>query len=345
MLPGILMDRIPEGAIWVRFPRFIGDSVMIHQAIAPLHALGPDLVAWGPAHVMELFRGAPGYAATVSDPPVKPNAFAMGALLRKHRARGVICLARSQRATTAALLARIPIRVGWREGMGGLICSRSIRFKSLAGHQQERYGQLLRAAFPGLPEASSAPFRPRPEAQVEADALLAKVPLPFVVFSLGAMSANKRLSSAVWIELGRKLLDQGRAVVLLGSTQDDLACAQSIRTVIGEVHDLAGKTSLAVAAGVIRRASTLFGNDSALSHLAAACATPTVAAFGPTDEKLSAPQGAWVRVVRRENLACARCMSCRCHVPGLPCMEGIRSEDLLAAMPEAAGEGLLGLVS
>lgn len=339
------MDRIPENALWVRFPRFIGDSVMIHQALAPLRTLGRELVAWGPAPVMELLRGTAGYAAAVADPPAKPNAFAMAGLLKAHRAQGVVCLARSQRATTAALLARLPLRVGWSEGMGGLICSRSLRFKSLAGHQQARYGELLRAAFPDLPETPPLPFRPRPDAQAAADALLAQVSFPFAAFSLGAMSANKRLGAATWIALGRMLLDQGHSIVLLGSTREDLACARTLRAELGQVHDLAGRTSLAVAAGVIRRASTLFGNDSALSHLAAACATPTVAAFGPTDERLSAPLGEQVEVVRHDGLACARCMSCRCRVAGHPCMEGIRAEDLLAAMPEAAEHGLAERVS
>ena len=28
---------VPEGALWVRLPRFIGDAVMITQAVAPGH--------------------------------------------------------------------------------------------------------------------------------------------------------------------------------------------------------------------------------------------------------------------------------------------------------------------
>ena len=246
------MDRIPENAIWVRFPRFIGDGIMIHRAVEPLRSMNTTLVAWGPAHVMELFQGHPGFATTVADPPGKQSAWEMARLLKAHRPRGVLSLLRSQRAILAALLARVPLRVGWRDGMGWLICTHSLAFKAIPGHQQERYARLLQRAFPELPVASFVPFQPRRSAQVEADALLAEVQRPFVVFSLGALSSSKQLGKQVWGALGERILAQGWSIVLLGATTDDQACAQEITARLSPVHDLVGKTSLAVAAGVIR---------------------------------------------------------------------------------------------
>lgn len=43
------------------------------------------------------------------------------------------------------------------------------------------------------------------------------------------------------------------------------------------------------------------GNDSGISHLAAAVGTPVVAIFGPTDPAVWAPRGREVRVVRADN--------------------------------------------
>ena len=44
------------------------------------------------------------------------------------------------------------------------------------------------------------------------------------------------------------------------------------------------------------------GNDSGITHLAAAVGTPVVAIFGPTDPEVWAPRGECVRVIRGDNL-------------------------------------------
>ncbi len=44
-------------------------------------------------------------------------------------------------------------------------------------------------------------------------------------------------------------------------------------------------------------ASVYIGNDSGITHLAAAAGAPVVALFGPTDPAVWAPRGPWVRVV------------------------------------------------
>jgi heptosyltransferase-3 len=50
-------------------------------------------------------------------------------------------------------------------------------------------------------------------------------------------------------------------------------------------------------------ARLFIGNDSGISHLAAAAGTPVVAIFGPTDPAVWAPRGARVEVVRHEPLS------------------------------------------
>ena len=53
-------------------------------------------------------------------------------------------------------------------------------------------------------------------------------------------------------------------------------------------------------AAVLARASVYLGNDSGVSHLAAAAGAPTVAVFGPTDPVRWAPRGPAVRTVRSD---------------------------------------------
>jgi ADP-heptose:LPS heptosyltransferase len=55
---------------------------------------------------------------------------------------------------------------------------------------------------------------------------------------------------------------------------------------------------LPLLAGLLSDAAAYVGNDSGVTHLAAACGAPTVAVFGPTDPGVWAPRGPHVRVVR-----------------------------------------------
>ncbi|HNT87980.1 MAG TPA: glycosyltransferase family 9 protein, partial [Candidatus Hydrogenedentes bacterium] len=50
-------------------------------------------------------------------------------------------------------------------------------------------------------------------------------------------------------------------------------------------------------AGILAGARLYIGNDSGITHLAAAVGCPTVAVFGPTDPTVWAPRGARVHVV------------------------------------------------
>ncbi|HJR76719.1 MAG TPA: glycosyltransferase family 9 protein [Nitrospiraceae bacterium] len=65
------------------------------------------------------------------------------------------------------------------------------------------------------------------------------------------------------------------------------------------------ETDLSTLAAVIRNAVLYIGHDSGITHLAAALAVPTVACFGPTDERRWGPRGRFVRVVTGIPCECA----------------------------------------
>ena len=79
-----------------------------------------------------------------------------------------------------------------------------------------------------------------------------------------------------------------------------------VRWVAGPEQHLDSATlfeDLADLAGFLAAARIYVGNDSGITHLAAATGTPTVAIFGPTDPRVWAPRGAHVRVVKPPNRA------------------------------------------
>jgi ADP-heptose:LPS heptosyltransferase len=59
---------------------------------------------------------------------------------------------------------------------------------------------------------------------------------------------------------------------------------------------------LAVVAGLAAECGLYIGNDSGITHLAAAVGVPVIALFGPTDPALWAPLGADVRVIAAETI-------------------------------------------
>ena len=322
---------IPKGAHWVRMPRFIGDAVMIHQALAPLRKLGLPLVAWGPGNVMELFEGSGAFEACVSDQG-PPNAWEMAKRLRASRAQGVINLPRSSRALVAAFLARTPTRVGWSEGGGWILATTSLRFKGLDGHQTHRYNGLLTKAFPTLPKEGLDLFRPRREAFDQAHALRKdlEVLAPYVVLALGAKYWNKRLGTPVMVRLLDALEREGiPALVLGGPQEEDLAQGREVLKLRPQAKVACGRTSLSASAALVADALAVVGNDSSLSHLAAASGTCTLVAFGPTLPGVTAPQGPQVRIFQKAGLECLGCMRFDCRIQTHACMQEIETEPML----------------
>jgi len=102
-------------------------------------------------------------------------------------------------------------------------------------------------------------------------------------------------------------------------------------------HNLCGRTSLVQAAAWLRGARAALGNDSGLSHLAAACSTPTLALYGATDPGGSTPWGPKTAGIRLDGIPCAPCFKPVCAVEGHPCLAGIT--------PERAWRTLMDLVS
>ena len=81
---------------------------------------------------------------------------------------------------------------------------------------------------------------------------------------------------------------------------DDVRTVEELKRSLtkGRVIDLTGQVDLLTAYACLSHARLYIGNDSGLMHLAAAAGTPTLALFGPSDERLYGPWGAHVRALR-----------------------------------------------
>jgi heptosyltransferase-3 len=115
--------------------------------------------------------------------------------------------------------------------------------------------------------------------------------LPYAVLHLAPRFRYKRWHESGWRAAMQWLHDQGLQVVLTGGTDaQERAYVDALVQATGlPVVDLCGRLRFAETADLLRGARLYLGPDTATTHLAAACGTPTLALFGPTDPRLWGP--------------------------------------------------------
>ena len=317
---------IPREATWVRFPRFVGDAAMQLPVLRLLRSMGEGpLVVWGPALTVALVDGHPLADAVVPDQG-KPGPWAMAALLRRHRAARSIHFPKSLRPALAAFLARVPERIGVDESLAGWFNTHSGPFWEATGPFMERYHAVLAKRWPGLPPMPFADYQP-PGAVVLPET-------PYLCLMPGSTWPSKAWPGEHFLALARRARLAGREVAVLGTADERDICAFVAQD---GCLNLCGRTTLVQAAAWLRGAWAALGNDSGLSHLAAACGTPTLALYGATDPGGSTPWGPRTQALRLDGIPCAPCFRPQCTVAGHPCLAGLQPDrvwqDLEALRP------------
>jgi len=196
-------------------------------------------------------------------------------------------------------LAGIPVRSGLDSGGRGMTHSRAVAVVGVR-HEAERYLDCARAI--GADRiVRRMTFRPGEAGEAEADAALRAAGWAgeelAVLHPGGGANPGMRLESKRWpVErfgaLARRIAERGpRPVVVCGRGEEplgaELAAAVPFAIGIGARLSLAGLGALAA------RAALYVGNDSGPTHVAAAVGAPTLAIFGPSDERRYGPFGEW----------------------------------------------------
>lgn len=133
----------------------------------------------------------------------------------------------------------------------------------------------------------------------------------------GSGSAAKNWPAVRFAEVARwAQRELGLRVVLISGPADDAALGGVQRCLDRLEHWVLHGLPLPLLAAILMRSRAYVGNDSGVSHLAAALGVPTLAVFGPTDPHVWAPRGSSVHVLcgsapcapcsPRERRACAR---------------------------------------
>ena len=102
--------------------------------------------------------------------------------------------------------------------------------------------------------------------------------------------------------LAEALRRGGYVAVVIGSNAER-ALGTAIREVCPEAVDLVGRTDIESVAALAQRAALTIGNDTGVTHLAAAADCPIVVLFsGASDPAWCAPRGRMVRVLAAPSL-------------------------------------------
>jgi heptosyltransferase-3 len=118
--------------------------------------------------------------------------------------------------------------------------------------------------------------------------IAAQLHSPYVVIHPGPLTAYKRWPLSYWQTLLTWIVKQGYQAILSASpAKQDLQLNHDILSLLDEetrqnVLNTAGLLSIPQAGTLIRGAIAYVGVDTSITHLAAACNTPTIALFGPT---------------------------------------------------------------
>lgn len=146
----------------------------------------------------------------------------------------------------------------------------------------------------------------------------------------GSGSRQKCWPTDRYVELILWLKKEMDAQILLISGQADTGIVEALRDKVRDNFILADQLPLPILAAIIKRSNLFVGNDSGITHLAAAVGTPTITIFGPTDPRMWGPRGEQVKILYKKS-PCSPCsFDTRRNCFSQICLEGVIVEDVIS---------------
>ena len=321
-----------QSRLLVIAPNWIGDAVMAQPLLQllkkkyPQHAV--DVLA--PAWVAPVLR-AMSEVDTVLETPFKHGALQLrerwryAQLLRQRQYSFAYVLPNTLKFALLPWMAGIPKRVGYKgESRYGLINIMHFDDVNNPRAMVPFYAALADAPTPQAPVHLPTPALTATPQQIRStlNHLNLSEQHPVICLAPGAEFGNaKRWPATHFAELAKRTLMAlpDAQIVLLGSPKDKDVCDE-IKTLIPEVHSLAGKTTLDQAIALIASAAAMVSNDSGLLHIASALNRPVIALYGPTDPD-HAPPFSDIAYSLSLRLSCAPCKQRECPLAHHDCMQ------------------------
>jgi heptosyltransferase-2 len=286
----------------------LGDLLLLRPAIAALQRAGRTVGVMAPSVPAAALVG-PGHGDVVEALPSESVRFA-----------GLFADGRLDDASAAERLRSYDVAIAYTRDAAlvrnlGRLVPTVLQHDPAPPPKGAHAGEWLASCLPaiGVSAASIAVpvLTPSEEDQARAHTIAADLPSGFLAIHPGSGSPAKNWPAARFASLARAA-GGPRFLLVRGPADDDAACELETLPEARVARDL----PLRVLAALLARAGAYVGNDSGVTHLAAAGGAPTIALFGPTDPAIWAPLGPRVRILRADG------------------MDGIAVEDVAAAVRE-----------
>ena len=331
---------LETGAVLVRLPNWLGDTVMALPALHGLRAARPADCVVAVGRWASLLAGQGVADALVPYPVDGGDRRRLAASLRAMRPDAAVLLTNSFESALAARLWGARMRLGYDTDLRRALLTHAVPLPSPRLHQIDEYRGLLEAAGVAAPVTVPV-WRLGEDAAAGAavSALLDECGVARGVRAVGlhlgsSFGSSKQWSPASFGEVATRLSEGGLRPILLGCPAEvEMAAAVSASAGWG-IPSLVARDRPELLPRLLARLAYLVSSDTGLAHLAAAVGTPTVTLFGPTDPRLTAPRSRAARRVEGR-AACAPCFLPRCPIDHV-CMRDITA----ASVTEIVEEGL-----
>lgn len=160
--------------------------------------------------------------------------------------------------------------------------------------------------------------------------------LPLIAIQPFSLWRYKEWGVHKYIELIERILSEAPVTIVITGSGDEYERGENIvrhnKDFGRYVHNLAGKTSLAELAALLKLCRLFIGSDSAGMHIAAAVGTPTVIIFGPSAPSSWAPKGE-IHTIVQSQLSCVPCRRKGCEDTEVSrCLEELGVDEVFAAV-------------
>jgi ADP-heptose:LPS heptosyltransferase len=197
-------------------------------------------------------------------------------------------------------------------------------------HEVLRYLRLME--FLGMPSQGEALEFPLHEADFQslaASGVALPPPASYVCIHPGAQLPSRRWSPQRFAQVADSLARQGWRIILTGTAAEREIIDAVMRAMHAPALDMSGRTDLGALAALIAGARLVVCNDTGISHIAAAVATPSVVICSGADPQRWAPLNRQRHHVLYAPMPCRPCAHRVCPI-GHPCAENISVEQVLA---------------
>jgi heptosyltransferase-2 len=233
--------------------------------------------------------------------------------------------------TVLALWSGARVRAGLDNGRGWFLTHRAADWGF--GVRDERRYWLDVVATIGATSEDDRPVFAVAEADRAAGAALAcraredrTGPLVVIHATNGTYAPGRQWAPERFAAVADRLAaERDAAIVLVGVKSEAEVVARVAQSMGQPALNLAGETTLPTLAGLILAADLVIGNDSSVGHMAAALGTPTIALFGPSNDRAWRPWGAKSVVLPADGVSLpelppAHALAVRSADPHAPCI-------------------------